>query len=336
MAQRFLDLGREDRADILQALASRLGRTALVLEKDVWVCWTLESLFALRGRRAMAFKGGTALSKVYGAIARFSEDLDITIDCRGLVAPFDPFSGTASGSSRKKYGKALSAAMVRHVREVLEPQLATELKRQFQGTCHIELEDGAEKLRVRYESALPPSAGYLERSVLVEFGGRNSLEPSEPRTLRAYMSGQADDLEFPVASVTVLRPERTFWEKATLIHVECMRSELKAGKDRLSRHWYDLAMLADHDIGQRALSDRALLADVVRFKSVYYRNTHASYEDCIDGRLRLTPDPAMAVGLRSDFEQMVASGMFEGQPPLFEDIMARLQRLEKAINDRAG
>jgi hypothetical protein len=336
MAQRFLELGREDRADILQALAARLGRTALVLEKDVWVCWTLESLFALPGRRAMAFKGGTSLSKVYGVIARFSEDLDITIDCRGLVAPFDPFSETASGSARKKYGKALSAAMVRHVREVLEPQLAAELKRQFQGACHIELEEGAEELWVRYESALPPSAGYLERSVLVEFGGRNSLEPSEPRTIRAYMSGQADGLEYPVAEVTVLRPERTFWEKATLIHVECVRGELKAGRDRLSRHWYDLATLADHDIGRCALSDRALLADVVKFKSVFFRDAHASYQDCIDGRLRLTPDTAMAASLRSDFEQMVASGMFEGQPPLFSDVMERLRQLEQAINDQAG
>jgi predicted nucleotidyltransferase component of viral defense system len=87
MAQRFLELGREDRADILQALAARLGRTALVLEKDVWVCWRLESLLALPGREAMTFKGGTSLSKVHGVIARFSEDLNITIDCRGLVAP---------------------------------------------------------------------------------------------------------------------------------------------------------------------------------------------------------------------------------------------------------
>jgi predicted nucleotidyltransferase component of viral defense system len=80
MAERFLELPSGDRADILRAMASRLGRTEIILEKDVWVCWTLGALFGLANREAMAFKGGTSLSEVYGAIARFSEDLDVTVD----------------------------------------------------------------------------------------------------------------------------------------------------------------------------------------------------------------------------------------------------------------
>jgi len=221
MADRFLDLERGDRADILQSLAAQLGRTAVALEMDVWVCWTLGILFALPGREAMAFKGGTSLSKVYGAIARFSEDLDITIDCRGLVEPFDPFDTAATVTAQKRYGQNLVAAMARHVREVVSPWLAAEMARQFQGTCQIELDADPEKMWVRYESALPPSLGYLERRVLVEFGGRNSVEPSEPRTVESYLCGQVEGVEFPVARVDVLRPERTFWEKATRVGSGC-------------------------------------------------------------------------------------------------------------------
>jgi hypothetical protein len=108
------------------------------------------------------------------------------------------------------------------------------MARQFQGTCQIELDANPEKLWVRYESALPPSLGYLERRVIVEFGGRNSLEPSEPRTGESYLCGQVEGVEFPVARVDVLRPERTFWEKATLIHAECGRGEIRPSRERRS------------------------------------------------------------------------------------------------------
>ena len=332
MAERFLDLGRGDRADILQSMAARLGRTAVALEKDVWVCWTLGALFALPGRQAMAFKGGTSLSKVYGAIERFSEDLDVTIDCRRLVDPFDPFDSTTTVTAQKRYGTNLVSAMARHVRDAVLPGLSLELASQFRGACRIALDGDAEKMWIRYESALPPSRGYLERSVLVEFGGRNSLEPSESRTVESYLSGQVEGVEFPVARVDVLRPERTFWEKATLIHAECGRGELRPSKERLSRHWYDLARLADHDIGRRALADRALLADVVKFKKVFYRAGYANYDACGTGELRLVPDPAMQAGLRADFEQMLGSGMFEGHPPVFDEIMERLLQLERSVN----
>lgn len=332
MAERFLELGRGDRADILQSLAARLGRTAVVLEKDVWVCWTLGALFALPVREAMAFKGGTSLSKVYGVIARFSEDLDVTIDCRRLVEPFDPFAPAATLTAQKRYGQNLVEAMARHVREVVAPGLAAELMRQFHASSRIELDAAAEKLRVSYESALPPALGYLERSVLVEFGGRNSLEPSEPRTVEPYMRGQVEGVDFPVGRVDVLRPERTFWEKATLIHAECGRGELKAGRERLSRHWYDLATLADHDIGRRALADRALLADVVKFKKVFYRAGYANYDACGTGGLRLVPEGTMLASLGADFEQMVVSGMFEGTPPVFEHVIERLRQLERQVN----
>ncbi len=315
MAERFLELERGDRADILQSLAAQLGRTAVVLEKDVWVCWTLGTLFALPAREAMAFKGGTSLSKVYGAIARFSEDLDVTIDCRRLAQPFDPFDPAATVTAQKRHGQNLVDAMERHVREVVAPGLAAELARQFQGACRIELDAEAEKLWVRYESALPPALGYLERNILVEFGGRNSVEPRESRTIEPYMGGLVDGVEFPVAKVDVLRPERTFWEKATLIHAECGRGELRPSRERLTRHWYDLARLADHDIGRRALADRALLVDVVRFKKVFYRAGYANYDACASGGLRLVPGAAMLATPAPTRTRATSSTTTEAQRP---------------------
>lgn len=93
---------------------------------------------------------------------------------------------------------------------------------------------------------------------------------------------------------------RRFWEKATLIHVECHRPELRAGADRLSRHWYDLARLADHEIGRRAVVDTDLLRDVLHIKETFYRSGFSHYDRCLSGDLRLVPEASLLDALQRD------------------------------------
>src|ERR1700722_571453 len=78
---RLLASSIDDRRDLFIATASRLGTTVQNAEKDFWVCWTLDALFngLEPGGPRLLFKGGTSLSKGYGLIARFSEDIDITV-----------------------------------------------------------------------------------------------------------------------------------------------------------------------------------------------------------------------------------------------------------------
>jgi hypothetical protein len=133
--------------------------------------------------------------------------------------------------------------------------------------------------------------------------------------------------------VSVLSPARTFWEKATLMHVECQRNDFRASAERLSRHWYDLAMLADRDHGQVAIEHRVLLADVVKHKKVFYNASYANYDACLTGQLRLIPEDAVLTALRIDFDRMIGAGMFIGEPPTFDTIVDRLRALETAINE---
>lgn len=107
MAESYLELPESDQKDILQAAAAELGRQAAVLEKDIWVCWTLQTLFSMPDAHPMAFKGGTSLSKVYGAIDRFSEDVDITLDYRHFEADFDPFAEGISNTKIRKFSNRL-------------------------------------------------------------------------------------------------------------------------------------------------------------------------------------------------------------------------------------
>jgi hypothetical protein len=169
-------------------------------------------------------------------------------------------------------------------------------------------------------------------SVLIEFGGRNITEPNEDHEVRPDIAEHVAELEFPRSTVSVLSPARTFWEKATLMHVECQHDEFRTGAERLSRHWYDLAMLADLVHGKAAVADRALLANVVKHKMVFYNASYANYDACLTGQLRLIPEDAALAALRDDFLRMIAAGMFIGEPPSFDAIVDRLRALEAAIN----
>jgi hypothetical protein len=171
-----------------------------------------------------------------------------------------------------------------------------------------------------------------DESVFLEFGGCNVIAPGAEYRLKPYIAAEIPQLQFPEATVRVLSASRTFWEKATLIHVACNRSDPKLDADRQSRHWHDLAVMADHKIGQASLADRALLEDVVRHKSVFFRASYAKYDACLSGGLRLIPGTPLLRALRADCEKMIADGMFEGEPPTFESIVKRLQPLEKTIN----
>jgi hypothetical protein len=328
VADAFLQLSPEEQTDILQTRAAKLGRRAEHLEKDVWICWVLHGLFGIPGRLPMAFKGGTSLSKVYGAIRRFSEDVDVTVDYKSLDQSIDPFDPKVSRTARDKYTELLKTKLADHTNSVIRPHfenLLSQLTHQPTGPLTIS-EDG-EKLFIPY-----PSRFGKDESVFLEFGGRNVIVPNEEHHLRPYIAAELPDLEFPIATVRVLSPRRTFWEKATLIHVACNRSHPKLDADRQSRHWHDLAILADHKIGKASIVDRQLLEDVVRHKSIFFRASYANYEACLSGDLRLIPGEALQDALRVDYEKMIADGMFEGEPPSFAKIVARLKKLEEEIN----
>ena len=168
------------RADILRTLAAHSGRSAVILEKDIWVCWVLQALFSMPDPHPMAFKGGTSLSKVYRIIDRFSEDVDIILDYRAFDDGFDPF--------------------------------------------------------------------------------------------------------------------------------------------------------ADHAVGQTALCDRALLADVVRHKKVFFHAGIANYDQCLDGRLRLVPDDDQLPALQADYDAMRNARIVCDDAPGFDALIERIRIVEADAN----
>ena len=336
MAEAFLSLDAGERADILRTVAAQSGRAAIILEKDIWVCWVLQAVFSMPDPHPMAFKGGTSLSKVYRIIDRFSEDVDVTLDYRAFDDGFDPFADGTSRNRIRLFSERLKGRVVDHIRDVVAPAVGAAADRLgADGRHDIRIGDDGETIRFAYPSAVEDRHGYVRSEVLLELGGRNVTDPNEQHVIIPDMVALTRDLDYPAATVTVLSPARTFWEKATLVHVECYRRRLADHPERLSRHWFDLTRLAAHDIGQAALADRALLEDVVRHKKVFFHAGYANYDRCLDGRLRLVPDDDQLRGLQADYDAMRAAAIVADDAPGFDALVEEIRALEANVN-RSG
>lgn len=337
MPKSYFELPQAGQREILDEAFSETGRSPSVIEKDIWLTLVLQLLFAMPGRKAMAFKGGTSLSKVHGVIKRFSEDVDVTVDYRALGCEHSiPELLQLSGGQRKKVSDALIAQVGRYTRETVLPYLAEQLKSYgCAAECQLSVSDDGESIHVHYPAMAADAKGYLRDHVLVEFGGRNIIDPNAVHVIQPDIAGMFDGIVFPKAEqVVVLSPARTFWEKVTLIHAQCNKP-IAEGKDRISRHWYDLSRLLNHEVGAAAKNDLELLDDVIALKSVFFNSGTAHYGKCVSGELNLIPDGENFARLESDYYAMERSGMLNGHFYPLGGIMEDLAALQEHVNQLA-
>ena len=316
-----------DRRDLFRESASRLGMNPAIVEKDFWVCWILKLLFAEPALKdQMVFKGGTSLSKVFGLIDRFSEDIDLVLDWRLLGYHQEGAQGTQSKTQQSRHNQEMNAKAVAYIRDTLLSQL-NHLFAPIPGIIARIDEDDPHTVNVFYPAAF--EAAYIRPAVRLEIGPLASWVPSSAHSIKAY-AAQAFPEAFsnPVFEVIAIDAERTFWEKATILHQEAHRPG--AIPARYSRHYYDLYKLSESPIRSAALSDLTLLKSVVEFKERFYYSSWARYELAIPGSFRLSPPESQLPALERDYRAM--RDMFYREPPTFEAILAGLASLEQEIN----
>lgn len=338
-------LPADDRAALFGETGAARGVATTIIEKDFWVCWTLKRLFGLPENAAasLVFKGGTSLSKAFGIIRRFSEDIDLSFDRvdLGYTGDRDPEN---EGISRKRSGQLIDdlvGDVEQHIAENLLPALRAAIVKQLgepsQGEWSIAIDaDDAQTLNFYYPVALPATQyqgmAYITPRVKLELGARGDPWPAEKKVIRPYAADEFPDFfEDPNTTVTVLSARRTFWEKATALHAEAHRPAASATPQYFSRHYYDLAMLLDSDEGRAAATDLELLATVARHKSTFFRSGWANYDTARPGSLRLMPSQARIKDLRNDYRAM-APMMFDDAPPSFDEILSRIENLQESIN----
>ena len=335
VAEGFFALSRRDQADALGVAADRSGRPVHLLEKDVWVVWALEALFAAPFGDHLVFKGGTSLSKAYDVIARFSEDVDLTYDIRTIAPDLaEPGSEAipANPSQEQKWTKIIRARLDEWTAKTVVPTLESRLA-ELSATATVSV-DGA-TATVRYEP-LAKGTGYVRSVVLLEFGARSTGEPSEPRFVICDAAAHVPEIVFPSAAPETMRPERTFWEKATAIYVFCLGGTLR-GNDRVSRHWHDVVALDQAGYAVTAIADRALATAVARHKNAFFREKDSGgafidYGVAVSGGLQLVPEGDRLTLLASDYERMVADGLLFSTPPPFSSLIDFCLDIQRRAN----
>lgn len=336
----FLEMPEDRRRLVCQQAAERLNLFEASVEKDFWVCWTLRTLWALPEIGPhLTFKGGTSLSKGWKLIDRFSEDIDLVID-RPML-DFGGASAPGAAPSRKQTKKrleALRAAAQKWIAAVVLPQLkdaiAQALPEAGANCLFPDTEDSdGQTLLFEYPTAFPDQPRYLRQVVKIEMRARSDTEPAatvriQPMIAEVFPELLADaDFE-----VNCVGPERTFWEKALLLHEEgCRPADKQQVRPGMARHYYDLHRLIESGIADQARNDTSLFQRIVEHRRIYFRYAWMDYDQLGPGTLRLVPVENRLADWRNDYAAM-RTEMLYGESPDFADILQRVQDFEDSFN----
>lgn len=339
LAERFIKLAPERRALAFEQAATGRAGQAVILEKDFWVSWLLGLLFGLPELAPhLVFKGGTSLSKVFGVIDRFSEDIDLC-----LVPAFvgaDAAGFDALGSRVKRDAAVLEMQRLCGMKAqavvlpLLEQAVCQRLGAAPAGTwLRYELDADAKSpiIYFRYPSTQPGSFAYVAREVKLELGTLTDQQPTGQHPVRPLLADAYPALfEGWTCEVTALALERTFWEKATILHAEFHRPPEQPTPDRYARHYFDMVKLLGHPQAHTFLADHAQCARVVDWKRRVFARGWARYDEAQPGSFRLVPPPARQAALEKDYTIM--RPMFMSEPPPFASLMAQLDEAEQRLN----
>ena len=335
----FQSLSVGDRRDALEVAELLSGRPAYLLEKDLWVVETLRVLFAAPFGGNLTFKGGTSLSKAYHAIRRFSEDVDITYDIRALLPDLAADAGEealpVTRSQERRWTRVIRARLAAWVREQALPMIEAGLVRV---SLSVRVHAVADRVYVSYPSMFDNDS-FVRPEVMVEFGARSTGEPHETRPVTCDAAAFLPDLVFPSARPTVMLAERTFWEKATAIHVFCRQERRR--RERLSRHWHDLVRLDGAGHADTALADRSIALSVAHHKAMFFPEKDVAgnwinYQAAVSGDLQLCPTGPAHDALSDDYGRMLGDGMLLDDGESFEELIKRCANIETRANKFAA
>lgn len=336
----FATLPARERELFFRQYQQKRGVDPVIAEKDFWVCWLLGRIFEQpQLADACVFKGGTSLSKVFGAIERFSEDIDLAITPASLGWKESDLDQAPSRTKREERMAELEAACATAVQTTWQPRLEESVHAVLEtpsdrpGWLTYRFDDASHSpvIYFAYPGALPRGVAYIAREVKIEFGSLTDQRPVGRHSIHAFVAelapGAFTDFQ---SEVVALELERTFWEKATILHAEFHRPADRQMKDRHARHYADFAALWRHAPARAARSRLDLLERVRLHKSRFFSSSWANYATAVPGSLCLVPPAARIEALRADYEAM--QQMFLGEHMPFETMLAVLEEAETTLN----
>lgn len=328
---KFLTLTEAQRRTVFEQTAIRIKLPVASIEKDFWVTEILNILFSLPYADKMVFKGGTSLSKIWGVIRRFSEDIDIAID-RSMFG--------IEGDVTKKQLKKLRKASSIFVRDTFANDLiATTEQTGLSDFVTIKADPDGEgdatypeprQIHIIYKSVLPSGTNpYLRDEVLLEVGARSLFEPTAKAKIESFVTAAyphltSNDKEIQVVTAVA---EKTFLEKAFLLH-ELFTTEGCRNANRKSRHLYDLYKMLEAGIADMAIPNNELWETIRHHREVFTSIRDVDYTPDVRKRIALTPPESVIEDWRNDYDIMVANMIYEDKVPTFSDILAGATKIE--------
>jgi hypothetical protein len=320
----WLNLSTEDRLTTLNNAYNKVGLPPKAIEKDWWVTMTLRALFQCGCAKHIVFKGGTSLSKAWNLIERFSEDIDIAIDRK-----FFGFDGELT----KKQVNNLRRISCSYISEQLKEELDKKLKDTGiigYSVSVTETEDTTKDpqiIEIHYNS-LFNAGSYIQDKVLIEIGARSLMEPSKDVKLRSILANTFPDGVFAdeYYSIPTVVPQRTFLEKAFLLHEELQKPTEKIRVNRMSRHIYDLEKMMDTDYATEALNDRELYNTIVAHRSTLTKMKEVDYSTHTPDKINFIPSLNVLDLWKTDYESMQKNMIYGNSLP-FDKLMDRIREL---------
>lgn len=313
----------EERAEIFSETAARKGITPAAAEKDFWLCWMLMIIFEHPHlSKILKLKGGTSLSKCYGIIDRFSEDINLILD-------WDVLTDENPNEQRSNRQQDIFNEKLKEQTNIyIKDRFLSILIEAINPICNAEIDRNCgHVIDIIYPKAFDDE--YLRPGIKLELGSLASMVPSEEFSVKPYAAEIIPKVfDQSAVQVTANTAERAFWEKVTILHAESYRPGNP--KHRYSRHYYDVYKMLGTYIEEGAVKNLKLLEDVVSFKAKFYYSKRARYDLAKPGTFNLIPEESAIKALKADYEDM--KEMIFGEYPDFDTIIESLREFEQRLN----
>ena len=326
---KFLTLTKEQRAAVFERVGASVGLPMQAVEKDFWVTVILQAVFSLPVAQHLIFKGGTSLSKAWGLISRFSEDIDLAVNPIAL--------GAAEGDLTKKQIKKLRKASSLFVSEQLTPMLCAKINEMgMSAFLNIEAQPNGEgdntypeprQIYIRYQSVFEKPLTYLRPDVVLEVSARSLIEPAMPTHVSCILADYIPIQSACDAVVHTAIPAKTMVEKMFLLHELFSVPGHGTRAERKSRHLYDLYQLMQQDFAQEAITNDALWESIRHHREVFTSVQGVDYSGDVRQRICLLPREDIVAIWQSDYETM-RSSMIHGSAPTWDELIEQITILQ--------
>ncbi|MEG1847647.1 MAG: nucleotidyl transferase AbiEii/AbiGii toxin family protein [Lachnospiraceae bacterium] len=328
---RIVKYSEDERRILFRNTSQKMNIHEAIIEKDFWVCLTLDYLFhKCEYSKVFTFKGGTSLSKCYGLIHRFSEDIDLILDWRTLGYKVNEPWEERSNTKQEAFNKEENCRAEDFLRDKLLPILKKDLS-DIMGEEALLYIDEVDPQTICFSYPHIFQTESILQVIRLEIGALAAWTPAKEVSIESYAAACYPRVfEQKETIVLTAAAARTFWEKVTILHHEANRPENLLMPERYSRHYYDLYCIAHSENKKPAFEDIDLLRRVVEFKMKFYPRKWAQYEKAVPGTMKLVPPDYRLDAIKKDYENM--SEMIFGEYPSFDELMLYLSELESEIN----